>query len=264
MTADARHTLLDVTYYTDPLCSWSWAFEPVWRRLRFALGPALEYRYRMAGMIPDWSRYVDPVNDIGSPAHMGPRWLEVSRTSGMPIAPEVWQHDPPASSYPACLAVKAAGMQGPDVADRYLRRLREAVMLEGRNIAKREVLLAVGAELSAADREAAPTALDVGAFERALGDGSALEAFRDDIRDVRDREIGRFPTLLVRGAARSVLLTGYRPWEALIEAISAAAGEAFSLSAPDPAAADYESYWRDVVPRLTEPEIREACGHARP
>ena len=60
---------VDVIYYTDPLCSWSWAFEPVWRRLRYELGDQLAWRYRMGGMIPDWRHYADPLNDVASPAH---------------------------------------------------------------------------------------------------------------------------------------------------------------------------------------------------
>src|SRR5690242_21305745 len=27
--------LLEVIYYTDPLCCWSWAFEPQWRRFLY-------------------------------------------------------------------------------------------------------------------------------------------------------------------------------------------------------------------------------------
>ena len=44
---------LTAVYYTDPLCCWSWAFEPHWRRLRDEFGGALDCRYRMAGMIED-------------------------------------------------------------------------------------------------------------------------------------------------------------------------------------------------------------------
>src|SRR3546814_17149873 len=46
----------EIVYFTDPLCSWSWALEPQWRRLLFTFGDRLYWRYRMGGMIPDWTR----------------------------------------------------------------------------------------------------------------------------------------------------------------------------------------------------------------
>lgn len=254
---------VDVIYYTDPLCSWSWAFEPVWRRLRYELGDQLAWRYRMGGMIPDWRHYADPLNDVASPAHVGPQWLEVSRLSGMPIEPRIWHDDPPASSYPACLAVKAAELQGRGAGERYLRRAREAVMLEQRNIARRSVLLELAEELSGTGgRDAAGgEALDVEAFSRALDDGDALAALRADLQDVKYREIGRFPTLVVRGReARGVVIVGYRPYAVLLEAVRQVAGTSLAIGAPAPTAAKYAAFWRSVTGRLTAREIAAVCG----
>jgi hypothetical protein len=42
---------IELVYYTDPLCCWCWAFEPHWRRLRAEVGSALDWPYRLAGMI---------------------------------------------------------------------------------------------------------------------------------------------------------------------------------------------------------------------
>lgn len=267
---------IEITYYTDPLCSWSWAFEPVWRRLRYELGDRLAWRYRMGGMIPDWRRYADPLNDVAAPSHVGPQWLEVSRLSGMPIEPRIWHDDPPASSYPACLAVKAAELQGRNIGERYLRRAREAVMLEQRNVARRAVLFELAAELAAeerpappgaADADAAPddgvpaaAALDLNAFRRALDDGTALAAFREDLRDVKYRDIGRFPTLVIRGSdGHGVIVVGYRPYAVLRDAVQRGVGVALG-SDRQPSTADYAAFWRCVGGRLTDRELTEACA----
>lgn len=217
-------SVLEITCYTDPLCSWSWALEPAWRRLRGELGPGASVRYCMGGLIPDWSRYSDPVNDVSTPAQMGPQWLYVSEITGVELDPAIWHDDPPASSYPACLAVKAASLQGSGTGERFLRRAREAVMLERRNVARRDVLLALGRELAAgAEREGdAPGAgFDFTRFETALDDGSALDALRRDIDECRARGVERFPTLVVRraGEPEGLLLAGYRPYEALRGAV---------------------------------------------
>ena len=164
---------IEVTYFTDPLCSWGWAFEAVWRRLRYELADRISWRYVLGGMIPDWQTFNDPLHSVHRPAQMGPSWYEVRHLTGMPIDEMIWIQDPPASSYPACVAVKAAGLQGAAVEEVYLRRLREGVMLERRNIARREVLVELFAEVSVGGGG------DGGRFRRDIVGDEALEAFRE-------------------------------------------------------------------------------------
>jgi predicted DsbA family dithiol-disulfide isomerase len=211
--------MVEVTYYTDPLCSWSWAMQPEWRRVREELGHRMAWRYRMGGMIADWASFRDPLNDVAVPAQMGPRWMEVSRLSGVPIDPHIWEEDPPASSYPACVAVKAAERQGQIQGERYLLRLREAVMRERRNIARREVLIDLANEL--ADESFEDDAFDAEALVRDIDSGVALELFREDLQDASYRGIGRFPTMIMRavGSSEGVMVVGYRPYAMLRAAL---------------------------------------------
>jgi predicted DsbA family dithiol-disulfide isomerase len=204
------------------LCCWSWAFEPHWRRLRDAFGGALACRYRMAGMIADWDSYNDPLNTVSRPVQMGPIWRQAQHLSGVPVDDRIWVLDPPASSYPACLAVKAAELQSADAADLYLRRLREAVMAQRRNIARREVLLEVADEAAAA----APDRLDAARLRHDLDAAAARDALREDIKEARYHGIGRFPTLTMRRAGGAgVMIVGYRPYEVLLAAMARIAPE---------------------------------------
>jgi len=213
---------LEAVYYTDPLCCWSWAFEPHWRRLRAELGSALVWRCRMAGMILDWGSYSDPLNAVSRPLQMGPIWREAQEVTGAPVDDRIWALDPPASSYPACLAVKAAERQSAAAGDLYLWRLRAAVMTQRRNIARREVLLELADEVAAA----APSLLDAERLRRDLDDGAVREALREDIKEARYRCIGRFPTLTLRHhSGTGVVLVGYRPYEALRSALTQLAPE---------------------------------------
>lgn len=41
---------VDVTYYTDPCSPWSWALEPVLRKLECRFGETLSMRYVMCGI----------------------------------------------------------------------------------------------------------------------------------------------------------------------------------------------------------------------
>lgn len=204
---------LEITYYTDPLCCWSWAIEPHLRRLREELGDRAAWRTRLGGMIPDWRSYQDPVNAVSRPVQMGPVWVEARILTGAEIDEHVWVADPPGSSYPASIAVKAAGLQSEAAAAAYLRRVREAVMTRRLNVARREVLLQLARELAAS----APGLLDTERLERDLDSEAALDAMREDLRECRYRGIGRFPTLTAErlDTGRGVILVGYRPYEVL-------------------------------------------------
>lgn len=232
---------IEVTYYTDPLCSWSWAFEPHWRRLRYEFGDQLAWRYSMGGLIPDWQHFSDPINDISRPLQMAPQWMSVKHISGMPIDDRIWLEDPPASSYPACIALKASQRQGWSFAEAYLRRLREAVMLERRNIAKREVQLMLAQELAEGSN------FDLKQFQQDLDSHNTLEAFREDIKEGRYRSIERFPSLILQpSSGRAVLIMGYRPYPMLCGAIAHIAPQCHPVrSASD--VVSYVSYWGRVT-----------------
>src|ERR1044072_7891663 len=90
---------VEIVYYTDPLCCWSWAFEPQWRRLLFEYQGDIEWKYCMGGLLPAWDSYDDTVNNVTRPIQMGPVWMHAAQVSGMPIQTRIWMNDPPASSY---------------------------------------------------------------------------------------------------------------------------------------------------------------------
>lgn len=216
MKNHAPNVEVEALYFTDPLCSWSWALEPERRRLEVEFGEAVHWRTLMGGMIPDWLSYSDPLNSVSRPAQMGPQWLHVKTLTGVEIDERLWVDDPPGSSYPACLAVKAAQLQGKAAGESYLNRVRRAVMQERRNIARTEVLLELADEL--AGRGVFP--FDAGLFRRDLDSEVAREAFRDDLKETRYREVGRFPTLiLLANGGAGILLAGYRPYDVLRKAL---------------------------------------------
>jgi len=209
---------VQITYYTDPLCPWSWALEPHWRRLRCESDARLACRYVMGGMIADWRSYHDPLNSVHNPAQMALQCYQVRQLTGVPIDERLLREDPPDSSYPACLAVKAAERQGADAGDAYLRSLREAAMLEARNVARGDVLLSLAEVLAGSPPPG--VAFDVDRFREDLLGPEVPEAFQDDLRDVRYRNIDRFPTLVLRAGDRpGIALVGYRPYEVLREAL---------------------------------------------
>ncbi|WP_256009966.1 DsbA family protein [Desertivirga xinjiangensis] len=201
---------VQVVYYTDPLCCWSWAFEEQWQRLIKEYSEFFDRTYCMGGLIPDWKTFSDPMNAISRPLQMGPLWYEIQQLTSCEVNDNIWIDDPPSSSYPACIAVKTAGLQSAAAAERYLYLIRKAVMAEGRNIARPEVLAEVAEQLS----ELYPD-FDASLFKRQYNCQEARDAFRNDLNQVKIHKIGRFPTLIFNKSGRGLMITGFRPYDAL-------------------------------------------------
>jgi hypothetical protein len=102
-------------------------------------------------------------------------WLDDAAESGMPLDPRVWDSDGVRSTYPACIAFRAAAEQGPEVAERYLRVLREGLMCHGRKLDAPEALTA----------EARHAGLDLQRFRIDLESNAILEAFGGDLEESR-------------------------------------------------------------------------------
>ncbi|RFM31871.1 DsbA family protein [Chitinophaga silvisoli] len=208
---------LELVCYTDPLCCWSWAFAPVLRQLKVEYGDMISLRYCMGGMLSDWKQYHDPVQAVSRPLQMGPVWMQARQMTGAVIDDRIWFRDPPASSYPACVAVKTAALQSAEMEERYLYLLWEAVMVKGKNIAKKEVLL----DIAAALETEYPESFSAERFGIQLGCKATVDAFKSDLQEVSYRRIERFPSLLLtsRKSGQALLLTGNRPFEAVAKSV---------------------------------------------
>lgn len=159
---------VQVRFYTDPACPWSWAAEPAIRRLMWEFEGELDFAWVMGGL----TRSYEDANllDVIS------QWLEDTAEGGMPCDPRIWTQNPLSSSYPACQAVEAAKEQGWQPGYRYLRTLREGIMFERRKLDHADALI------DAAGR----AGIDRGRFEVDLRSHAITEAFGADLEEVRD------------------------------------------------------------------------------
>lgn len=154
-----------VRVHTDPACSASWAAEPRLRRLIVEFGASLEITYLMGGLAREFEDLPGLVMS----------WLDHAAESGMPVDPRIWDGDPPRSSYPACIAFRAASEQGPEAGARYLRALREGFMCHRRKLDGPEALM----------EQARLAGLDVPRFRIDLESNAILEAFGNDLEATR-------------------------------------------------------------------------------
>lgn len=175
-------------------------------------GADLEITYVMGGL----------AREFEDPAGLVMRWLEDAGASGMPVDPRIWAGDPPRSSYPACIAFRAAAEQGRDAAGVYLRALREGFMCHRRKLDGPEALL----------EEARRAGLDPARFRIDLESNAILEGFGADLEETRSLGEPALPVLrLFPEDGDEVRVQGadaYQDWRAA----ALAAGAALSSDPP--------------------------------
>jgi predicted DsbA family dithiol-disulfide isomerase len=224
---------VELRYYTDPACIWSWGAEPRLRRLEWEFGESIRVWPVMGGLARSYGpTYRDEEGRIGAGtdcfADLIAHWLYVTAETGMPCDPRLWTEAKITSTYPVCMAVIAAREQGAAAGMRYLRRAREALVVERRKLDHTEALVAEGGAAG----------IDVERFRIDLDSNAILEAFGGDLDEVRripeaarsagavrvteGRERLAFPSveLVAEGSRHGVW--GWRPYEAYREAALAA------------------------------------------
>jgi predicted DsbA family dithiol-disulfide isomerase len=162
-----------VDYHTDPACPWSWAAEARIRALMMMFGDDLRWRLVMGGLAREVAPGVRSQAPLPPAARAGlvEEWLRVSADTGAPLDPLAWVEGGIRTTYPACMAVRAAAEQGIEAAFAYLRRVREGILCERRKLDHAEALV-----------EAARQAgLDVERFRIDLGSNAITEAFGADL-----------------------------------------------------------------------------------
>jgi protein-disulfide isomerase-like protein with CxxC motif len=165
--------MVAVEYHTDPACPWSWAAEARIRALMLDFEDELEWRLVMGGLAREVAPGVSPRASL--PLEIQGRlmaeWLRVSAETGAPLDPLTWAEGGIRTTYPACMAVRAAIEQGMERALACLRRVREGIMCERLKLDQAEALV-----------EAARQAgLDVEPFRLALRSHAITEAFGADL-----------------------------------------------------------------------------------
>jgi predicted DsbA family dithiol-disulfide isomerase len=200
-----------IVYFTDPICSACWGIEPQLRRMKMEYGKYIDIEYCMGGLLPSWEGFNG--GGISKPSDVYHHWEEVSHHYEMPMVGDVWVKDPLPSSYPPSIAFKAAQMQDADKAILFLRRLREMVFVEAKNITRPELIA-----------EAATWAgLDAKKLEED-SKGKAIGLFEQDLLKARQMGVRGFPTVFFHDANGNRLtvygVRGYEEFEASVKRLA--------------------------------------------
>lgn len=199
---------VEVIYFTDPYCTWCWGSEPITRKIKEVFGKQVRFTYIMGGLVEDISNFYDPSNRIGGEnmfEQVALHWEDASRRHGMPVDGRGFcdLKGEFRSTYPASIAFKAAQIQDQVLAERFLRRMREAASAERQAISRVDVQVELAKD----------TGLDSQKFLEVLESGEAERTFQKDLEHARSMGVTSFPTfLLTNEKGDDIWLKGFQPF----------------------------------------------------
>ena len=124
-----------ITNVTDPVCPWCWGEEPFFRKLETHFPNLITWRNVMGGLVEDMNK--NKPADIDTHSYYNKEnkdfithCLETAEKHHMPIKVEGFNlfSETENSSFPLCIAFKAAQMADAEKADLFLYNLRAAAM----------------------------------------------------------------------------------------------------------------------------------------
>ena len=202
-----------IVYVMDPMCSWCWGFDPIWRQFQNLIAKdAITSNIVMGGLAPD----SDQPMDSNMQAYVQRAWQQVSARTGASFNHDFWhKNQPRRSTWQACRAVLAAESILPGSKERMISAIQSAYYEEARNPSELSVLISLAGEID----------LPESRFHNVLTSHEIEEKLQQDFQ-YRDRMgVQGFPALLYeKQDSVSLLSHGYldfttlqQRWEMLRE-----------------------------------------------
>lgn len=191
------HPVSHILYYVhDPMCSWCYAFKPVWQQVLEQLPSRVEVRYLLGGLAPDSD---NPMPQSMQQSLAG-TWQHITQAvPGTVFNFDFWQDcEPRRSTYPSCRAVLLAGQAEGFCKDASLSSLqRQQAMItaiqaayyqQAKNPSDADTLIACADKIG----------LDTDWFAQALNSQATRQALLDEIAQARAIGGDSFPSLFLQ------------------------------------------------------------------
>ncbi len=188
-------------YGHDPMCSFCWAFRPVWASIRSSLAqthPDIQIVYVMGGLAPD--------SDKPMPEEMRSKlratWQYIEQNiPGTQFNYDFWQQQQPRrSTYPSCRAVIAVNMLDAELEEQMILAIQQAYYMHAMNPSDEDTLVTCAESIG----------LDGATFTDSLRSRECEALFEQDRKLSRDLGISSFPSLVItRGNSRFTVPVDY-------------------------------------------------------
>ncbi|SDH71916.1 Predicted dithiol-disulfide isomerase, DsbA family [Alteribacillus persepolensis] len=216
---------LELYIFTDPLCPECWAFEPTLKKLVLEYGHYFSMRFFVAADLEAWNKGEARQNK--EQKNLAELYEATASRTGMSCDGDVWLENPVASAYLPSLAMKAAEMQGRQLAGVFFRRLREMLFVHKKNIANEEVLVAC----------AETVGLDIHEFKKDIHSHCTAKALQCDIKTSKEMEVESAPTFVFFNDCvedGGLKISGVYPYEVYVDILKEMLGEVPQPSAKLP------------------------------
>lgn len=177
---------MTILYYVhDPMCSWCWAFEPGWAKIRQKLPDKIITKYLLGGLAADTS---DPM-PLELQQQIAGYWYSIQdKVPGTQFNFDFWsQCKPRRSTYPACRAVIAAKKQNPAMETKMISAIQHAYYLDAQNPSDDTTLIKLAERL----------ALQAERFKTDLNSIDTNQRLAEEIAFSRTIGATGFPSLIV-------------------------------------------------------------------
>jgi putative protein-disulfide isomerase len=172
-------------YIHDPMCSWCWAFRPVWKALKNSLPSTIEVHNSLGGLAADTN---EPMS-LELQNKLQSIWHHIQKAvPSTEFNFDFWHlNQPRRSTYPACRAVIAARKQGLEYEEKMILAIQQAYYLKAQNPSDDNTLISLsnGIGLNASD------------FERQLKQPETEQQLSQEIAFNQSIQATSFPSLVL-------------------------------------------------------------------
>lgn len=172
-------------YFHDPMCSWCYAFQPVWTEIKSGLPDEIIVKGIVGGLSPDDDKPM-PQSVQGYIQQCWHRIQEV--VPGIEFNFDYWEKcEPRRSTYPACRAVIAATKQAGKYEEIMTHAIQKAYYQDARNPSDLQTHIQIATELE----------LDVPAFEEDIVSEDTNRELNRQVSFAKQLGVPGFPCLVL-------------------------------------------------------------------
>ena len=199
-------------YVHDPMCSWCWAFRPIYTQLLTKLPENIQLIKLLGGLAPDSD---EPMPEK-TKKYVISNWQQIEKeVPGTQFNYDFWtQCQPRRSTYPACRSVIAARLQGEQFDDLMTHAIQQAYYLNAMNPSDIGTLIKLASEIGC----------DAQQFEHDIHSQETDNLLKNELSTARKLQLNSFPGfLLATESMHSHIRPDYYNVETLLTNINAAA-----------------------------------------
>ncbi|MCE2711490.1 MAG: DsbA family protein [Cryomorphaceae bacterium] len=182
---------IKLIYYTDPLCSTCWVFEPYLLRFLMTYNSYVSVEFSMGGLLESWDRMERIDIRYDNRSFLKSLWQSESKRFGACIDASIWENGTVETSYLACRAYYAALLESENKARHLLHNFREFLFICGKDLSSKAAITTCAIDAG----------LDMQLFNEHMDNGEAQDLFERALEKKKAHGVKHFPSLILENAS---------------------------------------------------------------